>query len=80
MFLIRTAFWLTLVICLFPTDKGTQDQLLGTAAATWKSAAWDFSAKLAQPFGVEGDDVNHQNTPGQVGKINGQQNAQMHAD
>lgn len=36
MFLIRTAFWLTLVICLFPTDKGTQDQLLGTAAATFQ--------------------------------------------
>lgn len=36
MFLIRTAFWLALVICLFPTDKGTQDQLLGSAAATFQ--------------------------------------------
>lgn len=36
MFLIRTAFWLTLVICLFPTDKDTQQQLLGTAAATFQ--------------------------------------------
>lgn len=36
MFLIRTAFWLTLVICLFPTDKTTQEQLLGTAAATFQ--------------------------------------------
>lgn len=33
MFLIRTAFWLTLVILLLPTNKGEQVQILGTAEA-----------------------------------------------
>lgn len=33
MFLIRTAFWLTLVILLLPANKGEQVQILGTAEA-----------------------------------------------
>lgn len=33
MFLIRTAFWLTLVILLLPANKGEQIQILGTAEA-----------------------------------------------
>ncbi len=36
MFLVRTAFWLVLIVCLFPTDKNTQQELLGTAAATYQ--------------------------------------------
>ena len=33
MFLIRTAFWLTIVILLLPTDERQQSQIYGTAKA-----------------------------------------------
>lgn len=36
MFLLRTAFWLTLVILLLPTNEGEQVQILGTAEAAIK--------------------------------------------
>lgn len=34
MFLIRTAFWLTLVILILPTNEQDQQKLIGTASAT----------------------------------------------
>ena len=33
MFLIRTAFWLTIVVLLLPTDERQQSQIYGTAKA-----------------------------------------------
>lgn len=36
MFLIRTAFWLTLIILLLPTNEEQQRQVYGTAEATVK--------------------------------------------
>ncbi len=36
MFLIRTAFWLTLVILLLPTGEGQQRDVYGSAEATVK--------------------------------------------
>jgi hypothetical protein len=36
MFLIRTAFWLMIIILLLPTDEGQQSKVYGTAEATVK--------------------------------------------
>jgi hypothetical protein len=39
MFLIRTAFWLTILILLLPTDEGQQNQVYGTASAAVQDVA-----------------------------------------
>jgi Family of unknown function (DUF5330) len=39
MFLIRTAFWLMIIILLLPTDEGQQSKVYGTAEATVKDVA-----------------------------------------
>jgi hypothetical protein len=39
MFLIRTAFWLMIIILLLPTDEGQQNKVYGTAEAAVKDVA-----------------------------------------
>jgi hypothetical protein len=39
MFLIRTAFWLIIIILLLPTDEGQQSKVYGTAEAAVKDVA-----------------------------------------
>ena len=39
MFLIRSAFWLMIVVLLVPTDAGQQNQVYGSAEATVKDVA-----------------------------------------
>jgi hypothetical protein len=39
MFLIRTAFWLIIIILLLPTDEGQQNKVYGTAEAAVKDVA-----------------------------------------
>ncbi len=39
MFLIRTAFWLVIIILLLPTDEGQQSKVYGTAEAAAKDVA-----------------------------------------
>jgi hypothetical protein len=39
MFLIRTAFWLMIIILLLPTDEGQQSKVYGTAEAAVKDVA-----------------------------------------
>jgi hypothetical protein len=39
MFLIRTAFWLMIIVLLLPTDEGQQSKVYGTAEAAVKDVA-----------------------------------------
>jgi Family of unknown function (DUF5330) len=39
MFLIRSAFWLMIIVLLLPTDEGQQSQVYGTAEAAVKDVA-----------------------------------------
>ncbi len=39
MFLIRSAFWLMIIVLLLPTDEGQQNQVYGTAEAAVKDVA-----------------------------------------
>ena len=39
MFLIRSAFWLMIIVLLLPTDEGQQSEVYGTAEAAVKDVA-----------------------------------------